>query len=140
MAVLARASSQLLLYSSNSVRFCKWKHMHFRNVGNTIDITKCRELREELTLTSTTHTDLICLTRAAPPAHRILLELSIRNYLYDMTLKPAEFSQYSDSTKSCAVGGSRFESRQGQTDLSVLHNVQTGSGAHKTSYKMGTRG
>jgi hypothetical protein len=35
--------------------------------------------------------------------------------------------------------GSEFESRQGQ-EFSLLHVVQAGSGAHPTSYPMGTRG
>jgi hypothetical protein len=36
-------------------------------------------------------------------------------------------------------GGWEFESRQGQK-FSLLHIVQTGSGVHPTSYKMGTGG
>jgi hypothetical protein len=35
--------------------------------------------------------------------------------------------------------GSEFESRQSQ-ELSLLHVVQTGSGAHPASYPMGTGG
>jgi hypothetical protein len=35
--------------------------------------------------------------------------------------------------------GSEFESRQGQA-FSVLHVVQTGSGAHEASYPMGNEG
>jgi hypothetical protein len=36
-------------------------------------------------------------------------------------------------------GGREFESQQGQK-FSLLHIVQTGSGVHPTSYKMGTGG
>jgi hypothetical protein len=35
--------------------------------------------------------------------------------------------------------GSQFESREG-LECSLLHIVQTGSGAHPTSYPLGTRG
>jgi hypothetical protein len=35
--------------------------------------------------------------------------------------------------------GSGFDSRQGQ-DIFLLHTMQTGSGAHRASYTMSTRG
>jgi hypothetical protein len=34
--------------------------------------------------------------------------------------------------------GREFESRQGKKKFSLLHIVQTGSGVHPTSYKLGT--
>jgi hypothetical protein len=38
-----------------------------------------------------------------------------------------------------AIGWSEFESQQGQ-EFSLLHNIQTDSGAHLASYLMGTKG
>jgi hypothetical protein len=43
-------------------------------------------------------------------------------------------SRYSDGPQAARLG---FDSRQGQ-DFSLLHSVQTGSGAHTASYLMGT--
>jgi hypothetical protein len=41
--------------------------------------------------------------------------------------------------KGWMTEGSEFESRQGK-EFSLLHVVQTGSGAHPASYKMGNGG
>jgi hypothetical protein len=46
------------------------------------------------------------------------------------------WSRYSDRLRT---GWPGFNSRQGQ-DFSLLHNVQTGSGAHPASYPMGAGG
>jgi hypothetical protein len=45
-------------------------------------------------------------------------------------------SRYDNGLRAARPG---FDSRQGQ-DFSLLHNVQTGSGAHPASYPMGTGG
>jgi hypothetical protein len=55
-----------------------------------------------------------------------------------MPQEKMEFSRYSDWLRAERAGGGRgFESRQG-TKFSLLHIVQTCSGVHPTSYKMGT--
>jgi hypothetical protein len=44
-----------------------------------------------------------------------------------------------DASVGTVTGRTGFDSRQGH-DFSLLHNVQTKSGAHAASYKMGTGG
>jgi hypothetical protein len=60
-----------------------------------------------------------------------LIYSSIRRHLRFVTNKR---SRYSDGLRA---GRPEFESQQGK-DFSLLHNVQSGRGAHPTSYPMGT--
>jgi hypothetical protein len=51
--------------------------------------------------------------------------------------EPGQPSRYRDWLRAGRPRVSEFESRWGQ-EFSLLHVVQTGSGAHPASYRMGT--
>jgi hypothetical protein len=60
---------------------------------------------------------------------------ALRREWRTVTTLPALWGSQSGGTAE----GSKFESRQGQ-EFSLLHVVQTGSGAQPVSYRMGTEG
>jgi hypothetical protein len=53
-----------------------------------------------------------------------------------LTPEPGQLSRYSDEIQAGRMG---FDSQQGK-DFSILHSIQTTSGAHPVSYPMGYRG
>jgi hypothetical protein len=67
------------------------------------------------------------------------------NYGHDINLNPFHIAVLMDETivflgvEVAQSGGPGFQSRQ-RKDFSLLHNVQTGSGAHPASYPMHTGG
>jgi hypothetical protein len=60
----------------------------------------------------------------------------IRFYM-DFILEPGHLSRYIDGFTGWTAGV-QFSAEGG--DFSLLHSVQTGSGAHPVSYQMGTGG
>jgi hypothetical protein len=71
----------------------------------------------------------------------------MRIKLPNLTMKTyLNLMQNRDSSVGTALGygldnkGSRVRSPEGARNLSLRHRVQNGSGAHPTSYPMGTRG